>query len=80
MNKSENKNLSLAQRVATPTPPFFKKLRNIALVVGAIAGSIMAAPVALPAIVFTIAEYALVACTAISAVSQVTTTIESDGK
>ena len=78
MNKPENKNLSLAQRVSTPMPPFFKKLRNIALVVAALAGSILAAPMALPAIVLTIAEYALVASTAISAVSQVTT--ETDGK
>ena len=80
MKKSENKNLSVAARVTTPTPPFFKKLRNIALVVAVAAGSILAAPVALPSIVITIAEYAIVACTAISAVSQVTTTSENDGK
>lgn len=80
MKKSKNKNLSVAARVTTPTPPFFKKLRNIALVIGSVAASILVAPVALPAIVMTIAEYAIVACTAISAVSQVTTITENDGK
>ncbi|HEY0040053.1 MAG TPA: hypothetical protein VGB71_05280 [Flavisolibacter sp.] len=47
-------------------------LRTIGLVLLAVSGSIMAAPVALPAAVVTIAGYAAVAGGVMSAVSQVT--------
>ena len=49
------------ERVNAPTPKFFKKLRNIGLTVAAIAGTIIAAPVALPAVIVKVAGYLVVA-------------------
>ncbi|HEY2649484.1 MAG TPA: hypothetical protein VGI38_09815 [Puia sp.] len=64
--------MNLLERVASPTPTFFQKLRNIGLALAAISAAIIAAPVALPAIVTTIASYLAVAGTVLSAVSQIT--------
>ena len=52
---------NLINRIKSPTPKFFKKLRNTGIAVAAIAGSILAAPVALPAIVVKVAGYLVVA-------------------
>lgn len=60
----------LVERVSSPTPKFFKKLRNIGLALAAVATTIMAAPVALPAVVIQIAGYLAVAGGIASAVSQ----------
>lgn len=57
-------------RVNAPTPKFFKKLRNIGLALAAVATTIVAAPVALPAIVIKVAGYLAVASGVLSAVSQ----------
>jgi uncharacterized membrane protein HdeD (DUF308 family) len=66
--------MNIIKRVKSPTPKFFKVLRNIGLVLAAVGGTILAAPVALPAIVVTIGGYVAVAGGVISAVSQLTTT------
>ena len=66
--------MNIVKRVKSPTPKFFKVLRNIGLVMAAVGGTILAAPVALPAIVVTIGGYVAVAGGVISAVSQLTTT------
>jgi hypothetical protein len=58
------------QRVNAPTPKFFKKLRNIGLALAAVAGTIIAAPVALPAVIVKVAGYLAVASGVLSAVSQ----------
>lgn len=58
------------QRVNAPTPKFFKKLRNIGLALAAVAGTIVAAPVALPAVIVKVAGYLAVASGVLSAVSQ----------
>lgn len=63
---------SIVSRAQQPTPKFFKKLRNIGLSVAAIAATIIAAPVALPAVVIKIAGYLAVAGSVMSGVSQVT--------
>ena len=60
----------IIQRAAAPTPKFFKKLRNIGLALAAIAGTIIAAPVALPAVVIKVAGYLLVAGGVLSGASQ----------
>jgi hypothetical protein len=60
----------LINRMQAPTPPFFKKLRTIGLILAAVSSTIVAAPVALPAIVIQIAGYLAVASTVVSAVSQ----------
>jgi hypothetical protein len=64
--------MSILKRAAKPTPKFFRKLRNIGLTVAAIGTSIIAAPVALPAILVKIAGYLTVAGTVMSGMSQVT--------
>ncbi len=64
--------MSIIERLLSPTPAFFQKLRNIGLVLAAVSAAIVATPVALPAIVTTIAGYLAVAGTMLSAVSQVT--------
>jgi uncharacterized membrane protein HdeD (DUF308 family) len=64
--------MNIAKRAKAPTPKFFKILRTIGLVLLGISGSVMAAPVALPAAVVTAAGYIAVAGGVMSAVSQVT--------
>ena len=62
--------MNLIERIQSPTPKFFRKLRNIGLILGATSAAILAAPVALPVAVVTVAGYLAVACGVISAVSQ----------
>ena len=64
--------MSIVERLLSPTPTFFQKLRNIGLVLAAVSAAIVATPVALPAIVTTIAGYLAVAGTVLGAVSQIT--------
>ena len=66
--------MNIIKRVKSPTPKFFKVLRNIGLVLAAVGGTILAAPVALPILVTTIGGYVAVAGGVLSAVSQLTTT------
>ena len=68
--------MTIIKRVKSPTPKFFKVLRNIGLVLAAIGGTILAAPVALPTIIVTIGGYVAVTGGVLSAVSQLTTTTE----
>jgi hypothetical protein len=68
----ETKSMTLAQRLVAPTSKFFKTIRTIGIVLAAVGGAIVAAPVALPAIVVTIAGYAVVAGGVMTAVSQAT--------
>lgn len=62
--------MNLIERIQSPTPKFFRKLRNIGLILGAASAAILAAPVALPVAMVTVAGYLAVACGVISAVSQ----------
>ena len=64
-------------RVKAPTPKFFKVLRTVGLALAAVGGTILAAPIALPAIVTTIGGYVAVAGGVLSAASQLTTTYDS---
>jgi uncharacterized membrane protein HdeD (DUF308 family) len=66
--------MNIIKRVKSPTPKFFKVLRNIGLVLAAVGGTILAAPIALPVVISTIGGYVAVAGGIISAVSQLTTT------
>jgi uncharacterized membrane protein HdeD (DUF308 family) len=70
--------MNAIKRAKAPTPKFFKVLRNIGLALAAVGGTILAAPIALPAIITSAAGYAVVAGGTISAVSQLTTK-EADG-
>ena len=62
---------TLVERGKADTPPFFKKLRMAGLILTAVGGALVAAPVALPAIVVTVAGYLVVAGSVVTAVSQV---------
>jgi uncharacterized membrane protein YeiH len=64
--------MNVVQRAKAPTPKFFKILRTIGLALLAVSGSIIAAPVVLPAVVVTIAGYSAVAGGVLTAVSQIT--------
>jgi len=65
--------MNVIKRAKAPTPKFFKVLRTIGLVVAAIGGSIVAAPIVLPVTVVTLGGYLTVAGGVLSAVSQLTT-------
>ncbi|MFC5683257.1 hypothetical protein ACYE2N_04920 [Flavobacterium sp. MAHUQ-51] len=67
----------IINRASAPTPKFFKVLRNVGLALAAVGGTILAAPIALPVIVTTIGGYVAVAGGVLSAVSQLTTTDDS---
>ena len=71
---------TLIERVKAPTPKFFKVLRNIGLVLAAVGGSVLAAPVALPEVITSVAGYMAVVGGVLSAVSQLTTTSEDLAK
>lgn len=79
MERNQDKLKSFGKRCQTDTPPFFKKLRNIGLIVAAVGSSIIAAPVAIPAIVTTIGGYLILGGTVMTAVSQAAV-IEEDCK
>ena len=64
----------IINRAKAPIPKFFKVLRNIGLVLAAVGGTILAAPVALPVAIVSIGGYIAVAGGVISAVSQLTST------
>lgn len=70
--------MNVVDRVKAPTPKFFRVLRTIGLSLAAVAGTLIAAPVALPAAVITIAGYIAVAGTVVTAVSQ--TAVVNDDK
>ena len=63
---------NIVNRATAPTPKFFKVLRNIGLALVAIGGTILTAPVVLPAVVLTVGGYLAVAGGVLSAVSQLT--------
>jgi hypothetical protein len=62
--------MKLAERLCSPTPPFFRKLRNIGLALAAVSTAIVGAPVDLPSAVLQIAGYLFIAGTVAGAVSQ----------
>ncbi len=68
----------ILNRASSPTPKFFKVLRTIGLALAAVGGTILAAPVALPAIVITVGGYVAVAGGVLTTVSQLTTTNDSE--
>ncbi len=70
--------MSIAQRVKAPTPKFFKTLRAIGLALAAIGGAILAAPVAVPAALVSIAGYVALAGGVMTAVSQ--TAVDTNAK
>lgn len=70
--------MTIIKRVQTPSPKFFKVLRNIGLVLAAVGGTILTAPIALPVVIGSIGGYMAVAGGVLSAVSQLTTIDEEN--
>ena len=66
------KDFSVSERMKAPTPKFFRVIRTVSIVIGAVGGAIVAAPVALPAIVTTIAGYLVTVGTVAAVISQAT--------
>ena len=62
----------LKRRWGGKTPKFWKKVRNIAITLGAVAGVILTAPVSLPAAVIAGASYIVTAGTIAATLSQLT--------
>lgn len=63
---------TIVERLQQETPPFFRILRNAGLCMAAAGAAILAAQVALPAIVVSIANYLIVAGSVAGAISQAT--------
>lgn len=67
----KNKNM-LKKRWSAKTPKFWKKVQRVGIVIGAIGGAIMTAPVTLPAAVITTAGYLIATGGVIATMSQLT--------
>jgi hypothetical protein len=70
--------MNIIQRMKAPTPKFFRVLRNIGLALAAASATVVAAPIALPAAIVTIATYLGVAGGVATAVSQVAVVKEEE--
>lgn len=60
----------IIERLTSPTPTFFKKLRNFGLALTAVSAVVVGSPVALPIIIVKVAGYLAVAGGIVGAVSQ----------
>jgi hypothetical protein len=69
--------MNLVQRMKSPTPNYFKILRNIGLGLAAAGGALLASPFHLPEIISSIGEYLMVGGSVASAVSQSSVDSES---
>ena len=66
----KNNNMNLIERIKAPTPKWFKIIRNISIVLASIGGIIIAAPVALPVGLVSVAGYLVLGGSIISVISQ----------
>lgn len=66
----KNDNLNIVERVKAPTPKWFKIVRTIGITLTAVGGAILAAPVAIPATIVTVAGYLTLGGTITTAVAQ----------
>ena len=70
--------MKIIERYQQPTPKFFRILRNIGIALATAGGAIIAAPIAIPATIVTIATYMTVAGTVATAVSQAVVSDDND--
>jgi len=61
---------TLKERCKATTPPFFRKLRIVGLILVAAGSAVVATPIAFPALVVSIAGYIVVAGSVVTTVSQ----------
>ncbi len=62
--------MELIHRLVAPTPPFFQKVRNIGLLLTAIASAVFGLPVALPEFINDIAGGIAIAGTVMASIGQ----------
>lgn len=62
--------MELVNRLIAPTPPFFVKVRNIGLILTALAAAVIGLPLQLPSIVGEVAQVVAVAGSIMTGVSQ----------
>lgn len=72
IQKDELTAKNILTRITQPTPPFWKKVRKISGVLTAISVALMAAPIALPTAIVTLAGYLALAGTVGVALSSTT--------
>jgi hypothetical protein len=72
--------MNMIDRLQAATPPFFKKIRNIGIILATVSATLLAAPIALPAVVLQLAGYMAVAGTVATAISQTTISDQSVDK
>lgn len=75
----KQRNLNLISRIESPTPKWFRIVRNLGLALPAVGGVLVAAPVALPAGIVTVGGYLLLGGSIIGAVSQTAANAEEYG-
>lgn len=73
-------NFNLVSRIQEPTPKWFKIIRSTGLILSAVGGVLVAAPVALPSVLISIGGYLLLGGTIASAISQTAISTEEFGK
>ncbi|CAM3802007.1 hypothetical protein FLGE108171_15450 [Flavobacterium gelidilacus] len=73
-------NLNVVERVAAPTPKWFKALRTIGIALASVGGIILASPVALPVGIVSAAGYLVLGGSIISVVSQTGVKTEEEPK
>jgi len=64
--------MEVVKRLKSPTPKFFKKVRNLGLVLTAIGTGIIGAPVVLPVAIASIGGYLVLGGTIAAGVAQLT--------
>ena len=64
--------MNIVERMQSPTPSFFKTLRNIGVVLAAVSASVLSAGAILPAVVVKVAGYLAVAGAIAGTISQAT--------
>ena len=74
----KNNSLYLIERVSAPTPKWFKIIRTIGITLTAVGGAILAAPVAIPATIVTVAGYVMLGGTIATAVAQTAMQTDDD--
>jgi uncharacterized membrane protein HdeD (DUF308 family) len=72
MTMMDPEEMNIIERMQAPTPKFFKIARTVGLALAAVGGSILAAPVALPAALIAVAGHVALAGGVLTAVSQAT--------
>ena len=69
---------NIIQRVQEPTPRFVRKIRNAGLLLSAVSGALLTAPVTLPVAVITMAGYLAIGGAIAGAISQ--TAVHDEGQ